>query len=299
MAVRPPPLNALRAFDAVARTLSVKKAAETLFVTPGAISQLIKVLEDHLRVPLFDRVPRGLVLTEAGRQYAGPVHEAFELIINATRAIAEQQHGTLVISTTPSFAFGWLVSRLKRFAARHPGIDVQLRTSKALVDFARDGVDVAIRHGLGRYPGLHSTRIFSVELLPLAAPALIRERGMPQGPTDLLQWPLVHDAARGDWPMWFKAFGVASARVLRGPSYEDASLVLGACLAGEGAALVQAQLAREHLRARRLKRLLQLPWKREFAYYLVCPREAAEAPKVQAFRDWIVSEVPAEQMEER
>lgn len=293
MSLRPPPLNALRAFDAVSRTLSVKGAAEALFVTPGAVSQLIKALEDHLAVSLFERIPRGLVLTPAGRQYAIAIQEAFELIGTATRALTEQQQGTLVISTTPSFAFGWLVSRLKRFNARQPGIDVQLRTTKALVDFARDGVDIAIRHGLGRYPGLQAVRVFSVELLPVAAGELVKQHGLPQSPADLLEWPLVHDAARGDWPMWFKAYGVSGVRGLRGPSYEDASLVISACLAGEGAGLVPAALAKEHLRSRKLKRLLHLPWTKEFAYYLVCPKDKMDLPKVEAFRDWILAEAKA------
>lgn len=293
MSLRPPPLNALRAFDAVSRTLSVKRAAETLFVTPGAVSQLIKALEDHLGVQLFERVPRGLVLTPAGRQYATAIQEAFEVITSATRALSEQQQGTLVISTTPSFAFGWLISRLKRFNAVQPGIEVQLRTTKALVDFARDGVDIAIRHGLGRYPGLHAVRVFSVELLPVASGQLVKEHGLPQGPAELLDWPLVHDAARGDWPMWFKAYGVPGVRTLRGPSYEDASLVIGACLAGEGAGLVPAPLAKEHLRSRRLKRLLHLTWAQEFAYYMVCPKDKVELPKVKAFREWILAEANA------
>jgi LysR family transcriptional regulator, glycine cleavage system transcriptional activator len=286
--VRPPPLNALRAFEAASRTLSVKRAAQSLFVTPGAVSQLIKGLENYLGIRLFDRVPGGLHLTPAGREYASSIQHAFEVIDAATRSVGSRQGGKLVISSTPTFCFSWLVTRLKRFTALHPGIDVELRASKALVDFVRDDVDVAIRHGLGKYPGLHSVRVFGVELIPVASAALVKERNYPVGPADLLNWPLVHDAARGDWPMWFKAYGVAAGRTLRGPSYEESSLVIGACLAGEGAGLVPASLVKDHLRSRKLKRLLDLPWAKEFAYYLVCLQARSEEPQIRAFREWIL-----------
>src|SRR5215813_5698011 len=154
---RLPPLNALRAFEATARHLSVKNASIELCVTPGAVSQLVKSLELSLGVTLFKRLNRGLVLTEAGQSYLPAIRNAFRQIAEATgRIAAVADTGLLTVSATPFFASAWLVPRLKSFHDTHPDIDLQLRTSSVVVDFARDAVDVAIRHGLGVYPGLHS-----------------------------------------------------------------------------------------------------------------------------------------------
>src|SRR5262249_5176619 len=151
-----------------ARHLSVKNAADELCVTPGAVSQLLKSLEQHLGVMLFKRLNRGIVLTEAGQDYLPAVRNAFRQIGEATRRIATSTDtGILTVSVTPAFAATWLVPRLKDFHAAYPGIDLQVMSGKALADFARDGVDVAVRHGLGRYVGLHSERIFAVELVPV------------------------------------------------------------------------------------------------------------------------------------
>src|SRR5258707_6302587 len=235
---RLPPLNALRAFEATARHLSVKNAADELCVTPGAVSQLLKSLELHLGVTLFRRVNRGIFHTSAGQDYLPPVRNAFRQIADATRRIAAPADtGMLTVSVTPSFAAAWLVPRLQGFQDVHPGIDLQVTTGKALVDFARDGVDVAVRHGLGRYPGLHSERVFAVELVPVAAPALIARLGTPSAPSELTRWPLVHDADRKDWHLWFQAQGIDEIGAPRGAAFDDASLLLKAVLASQGAGL--------------------------------------------------------------
>src|SRR5919198_857265 len=176
---RLPPLNALRAFEATARHLSVKNASDDLGVT------------------LFKRLNRGLVLTEAGQSYLPAIRNAFRQIAEATgRLAAVVDSGLLTVSTTPFFASAWLVPRLKSFQDAHPDIDLELITSTRLVDFSRDGVDVAIRHGLGRYSGMHSERVLTVEVVPVAGSGLVAQRGIPEGPSDLLHWPLVHDAER-------------------------------------------------------------------------------------------------------
>ena len=178
-----PPLNSLRAFEAAARHLSVKIAAEELCVTPGAVSQMLKILEDHLGVKLFERVNRGILLTQAGRDYLPPVRNAFRQIAEASRRVAiSADTGILTFSVTPFFASAWLVPRLKSFQEAHPSIDLQVLTNSALVDFSRDGVDIAVRHGIGRYPGLRSYRLVSVEMVPVAAPSLVERLGVPESP---------------------------------------------------------------------------------------------------------------------
>src|SRR5260221_670969 len=190
MTARLPPLNALRAFEATARHLSVKHAADELCVTPGAVSQLLKALEAHLGVTLFRRVNRGILLTDAGQEYLPPVRNAFRQIGEATRRLtAAVDSGILRLSVTPFFAAAWLVPRLGEFHAAHPDIDLQVVTGNALVDFSRDGVDIAVRHGLGRYPGLRSERVLVVEIVPVAAPGLVTRLGTPRDPTALARWP--------------------------------------------------------------------------------------------------------------
>ena len=287
---RLPPLNALRAFEATARHLSVKNASNELCVTPGAVSQLVKSLELSLGVTLFKRLNRGLVLTEAGQSYLPAVRNAFRQIAEATgRVAAVADTGLLTVSATPFFASAWLVPRLKSFHDAHPDIDLQLRTSNVVVDFARDAVDLAIRHGLGRYPGLHSERVLTVEVVPVASEALVAQRGMPRAPTDLLGWPHVHDAERKGWQRWFQAQGIDDLASPRGPSFDDSSLLLKAVTTGQGAGLLPAAIVADDVAQGRLVKLAQDSWLEDFAYYLVYPTSNHDRPKIAAFRQWIIS----------
>src|SRR5882757_3084772 len=220
-----PPLNALKAFESAARHLSVKLAAEELCVTPGAVSQMLKTLEAHLGVKLFERVPRGIYLTDAGRDYLPSVRNAFRQIAEASRRVAASTDvGALTVSVTPFFASAWLVPRMVSFQNAHPEIDLQIVTSSALVDFSRSGIDVAVRHGLGRYPGLRSDRVVTVEMVVVAAPSLVARLGRPTSPADLARWPQVHDADRKGWCLWCQANGIEEIRAPRGPSFDDTSL---------------------------------------------------------------------------
>lgn len=286
---RLPPLNALRAFEAAARHLSVKRAAAELCVTPGAVSQMLKTLEQHLGVQLFQRLNRSIVLTGAGQELLPPVRHALTQIADAARRVAASgDSGTLTISCTPLFATAWLVPRLQDFCERHPDIDVRLLTGHALTDFARDGVDAAVRHGLGRYPGLHSERVVAVQTVPVAAPGLVERFGLPTGPAELARWPHVHDAARKDWPLWFQAQGIHDSAVPRGPSFDDPALLLNAVRAGQGAGLVPLAAAVLDLEQGRLVRLAATPPPQAFAYYLVYPEAHHGQPKIVAFRRWLL-----------
>jgi LysR family glycine cleavage system transcriptional activator len=290
MANRPlPPLNALRAFEATARHLSVKQAADELHVTPGAVSQMIKALELHLGVTLFRRANRGIFLTDAGQEYLPPVRNAFRQIAEATsRVTASVDAGILTVSVSPTFAATWLVPRLKDFQDAYPDIDLQVSASKALVDFARDGVDVAVRHGLGRYAGLCSDRVVSIELVPVAAPALVERLGMPKSIAELTRWPQVHDAERKEWHLWFQAQGIVDIGPPRGPAFDDLGLMLTAVLAGQGAGLLPGAIAAHDLAQGRLVKLADAASPEAFAYYLVYPEASRDRPKVAAFREWIL-----------
>lgn len=285
-----PPLNALRAFECAARHLSVKIAAEELCVTSGAVSQMLRNLEDHLGVKLFERVNRGILLTQAGRDYLPPVRNAFRQIAEASKRVAiSTDTGILTLSVTPFFASAWLVPRLKSFREIHPGIDLQILTSSTLVDFSRDSVDVAVRHGVGRYPGLRSYRLVSVEMAPVASPSLVERLGMPKSPDALTQWPHVHDADRKGWSLWFQAQGVDNVGLPRGPSFDDSGLLLNAVISGQGAGLLPAAMVALDVEEGRLVRLSKPTHMETFAYYLVYPETSHGHPKVSALKDWILS----------
>ncbi len=284
-----PPLNALRAFESAARHLSVKLAAEELCVTPGAVSQMLRNLEDHLGVKLFERVNRGILLTQAGRDYLPPIRNAFRQIAEASKRVAvTADTGILTLSVTPFFASAWLVPRLKSFQKAHPEIDLQILTSGALVDFSRDGVDLAIRHGAGRYPGLRSYRVVSVEMVPVAAPLLVERLGMPELSNELTRWPQVHDADRKGWSLWFQAQGIDEVGVPRGPSFDDSGLLLSAVVAGQGVGLLPAAMVALDVAEGRLVMLAKPTHMETFAYYLVYPEAKHDNPKISALRDWVL-----------
>ena len=206
-----PPLNALRAFEAAARHLSMKEAATELSVTPGAVSQLIRGLELRLGAQLFRRGNRSLVLTEAGQSYFAPIRHAFRQIGEATRRLqAMPQAGMLTVSAPPAFAASWLVPRLGLFSTRHPDIELSIVTTRRLANFSADGVDIAIRHGLGRYPGLRCDRIATIAMIPVCGPGFLAAAAArePKVPADLLGLRLLQDAERQDWALWFQAQGV-------------------------------------------------------------------------------------------
>jgi LysR family glycine cleavage system transcriptional activator len=294
IARRMPPLNALRAFEATGRHLSITHAADELCVTPGAVSQLVKALEQHLGTTLFHRRNRGLALTDAGQSYLPAVRNAFRQIAEATARIASvAETGILAVSAPPFFASAWLVPRLEDFRSAHPEIDVQIMASKGMADFARDNVDVAIRHGLGLDPGLYSERLLAVELVPVATPGLVNRLGRPREIAALTRWPLVHDVERKDWHLWFRTQGIHDIGAPRGPSFDDFGLMLKAVLADQGAGLLPAAIIGLDLAEGRLVRLADVAWPASYAYYLAYPDASRRRPKVAAFRDWILAAASA------
>lgn len=295
----PLPLQALRAFVEVGQRGSIKAAAEALHVTSGAVSQQIRLLEERVGMPLFTRERQGLRLTEAGAMVHPALLGAFAQIASASQALEDMGgRQTLTVSTVATFAAAWLVPRLGRFNQRHPHIEVRVEATSALVDLRRDRVDVALRHGLGDYPGLQVTRLMAPVLVPVASPALMAGQPPIAMPADCLRYPLLHDTDRADWPLWLAAHGAPdgsadAARALRGSAFEDDFLLIRAAEAGQGLALVPQLYAQEEIAAGRLVQVLDLPWPARFAYYLVARPDAATRPAVQAFMAWISEEAQA------
>lgn len=289
---RPISMTALRAFAVAGRSGSMKQAAAALGVTPGAVSQQIKQLEERLGLTLFERHNREIRLTRDGQRLLPSIHGAFRQIDDVLASVerAPASARTLTVTTCGSFAANWLVPRLGRFNAAHPEIEVRVETTTRLTDLRREGIDVALRHGLGDYPGLASTRFITPRLIPVAAPALLRDVPPIAAPRDCLDHPLLQDGDRVDWPLWFKAQGIEDGRARRGPSFEDGFLLVRAAVAGQGIALVGHVEAADDLASGRLVQVLDLPWPSRFAYYFVTPPETAADRKIRAFRDWVMAE---------
>lgn len=286
------PLQALRTFVEVGQRGSIKAAAEALHVTSGAVSQQIRLLEERLGLPLFTRERQGMRLTEAGASVHCSLREAFAQIDTAVdRLEALKGRQTLTVSTVATFAASWLVPRLRRFNQRHPQIEVRVEATSSLVDMRRDRVDVALRHGLGDYPGLDVTRLMAPVLVPVACPDLLAGGQAIQAPEDCLGYPLLHDSDRADWPLWLAAHKVADdPRASRGTAFEDDYLLIRAAVACQGLALVPQEYAREEIAAGRLLQVLDKPWPARFAYYLLTLPGALQRPEVKAFVEWIKEE---------
>jgi len=297
MAERLPPLTAIRYFEAAARHLSLTKAAAELHVTHSAISHQIKALEQWLGVPLFRRINRAVVLTEAGQAYVKPVKEAFERLAEASRVLkAREQAGTLTVSVVPSFAAKWLVPHLGSFRRRHPDIDVRVSATGRVVDFGREDVDVAIRYGRGNWPGLRIEPLIRANLVPVCSPQLLHGPLPLREPADLLRHPLVHDH---DWPddlwiRWLKAAGVEVTKLRPALSFNYSNLMIQAALDGLGVALTEEALVKDDLAAGRLVKPFDVNLGGSDAgYFIVAPETSAERPKVKAFREWLLAEIAA------
>lgn len=285
-----PPLNAVKAFEAAARSESVTKAATELHVTQGAVSQQIKTLEATLGVKLFSREQQRLVLTDMGRDYLDVVRDALDRIAAGTeRLLQRQTSGVLTVSTSPDFAAKWLVNRLARFAESHPQIDLRISATAQHVDFVREDVDVAVRHGDGNWPGLDVVRLCSERLFPVCSPKLISGRKRITQATDLLKFPLLHLDDWKNWIRWFEAAGVSEPH-LRGPALNRASMLIDAAVDGQGVALARTTLAACDLITGRLIKPIDVSLRMSNTYWIVCPKVTSSVPKVKSFRDWLLAE---------
>ncbi|ACG78456.1 transcriptional regulator, LysR family [Phenylobacterium zucineum HLK1] len=296
---RLPPLNALRAFEAAARHLNFSRAADELAVTPGAVSQQIQNLEDYVGAALFKRTPKGLLLTDAAQTALPALREAFDRLAEAASLLTAAVDGRrLTLTAAPSFAAKWLAPRLGAFERAHPQVDVWLNAGMELVDLTAGEVDIAIRYGAGRYPGLEVTRLMSETVIPVISPDLLAQQPLDT-PEDLANHVLLHDGSPDlddscpDWSMWLAARGLRGVDGQRGPRFNQSSLVIEAAANGRGVALAKRALAQADLEAGRLVAPLQIATAVDFAYYLVHPKAKGRLPQVKAFIGWIEAEARA------
>jgi LysR family glycine cleavage system transcriptional activator len=290
-----PSLHGLRVFDAVARHMSFTDAAREMCITQTAVSHQIKSLEGELGVALFRRLPRRVTLTEEGKRWAlelGEVFARLHAINRKLRGPAAAKSPTVAISIIPSFASRWLVPRLGRFMAQHPELEVRISASAELVNFAGEAIDLGIRYGSGRYPGLVTEKLAEDAWVVVCAKEL---EPRPRVLRELAQHVLLLDDTPDVWPRWLAANGASSLSRMRRSELSDSSMVVEAALRAQGVALVRWSLAMDELKLGRLvlpfPKIPPLPT--GLAYYLAAPRENFRRPEVLAFREWLRAEVRA------
>ncbi|GHF17151.1 LysR family transcriptional regulator [Kordiimonas sediminis] len=291
------PLNALRAFDAAARHMSFKKAADDLSVTPAAISQQIRSLEDILGVELFRRTNRSLILTEAAQLSLAALKEGFEKMEEAVDILTQSKsHNVIKVSVSPSFASKWLVPRLASYYERRPDAIVKISATMSLTDFNVEDIDLAIRYGSGKYPGLEVIEILRETVFPVCSPELLESSKPIKKPADLKAHTLIHDDSFSDddsapnWSMWLRAAGVNIEEGLPALHFNTHSLAIEAAVAGRGVALARSAIAEEDLKAGRLVKLFDEVMPVGFAHHIVSPAEKIKSERVLDFIDWLVAE---------
>lgn len=299
----PAHLNALRAFEASARHQSFSAAAAELHVTPAAVGQLVRALEDGLGTPLFLRNRSGkarLVATEAAEQALPDIRAGFErLALGLERLKEGSAGGVLTVTVSPAFAAKWLLPRIDRFQAAWPDTDVRLDTSLKAVDFVAQRVDIGVRYGQGNWPGLTAVKLMEEEVYPVCSPKLLREHRLNK-PENLAHQTLIHDlsmdsqSAFPSWETWLRRAGVSAVAAMRGMTINNSAAVLQAAAEGHGIALARSVMAHDDLSSGRLVRLFpEIALPSPLAYYVVYRPECSTKPKLLAFRDWLIKETTA------
>jgi len=290
---RLPPLAAVRAFEAAARHENFTAAAAELGMTQAAVSYQIRLLEERVGAPLFRRERRRVILTEAGRRASAAVSRAFDTLDEAFAELRAEDEGMLTISTTQTFAGTWLAWKLGGFQMGHPEMAVRLSVSDALSNFAGDEVDVAIRLGVGPWPGMNAERLVGMDFTPMCSPAFLARHGGRLEPRDLLDLPQIspHDPW---WPMWLGEAGAPAHALERprvGVRMDSQAHEGAAAMAGQGVAMLTPFFWRNDVADGRLVRPFAQVSVSAEAYWLVTPEHRRNTPKIKRFRDWLTAEV--------
>lgn len=311
--MRLPPLNSLRAFEAAARHLSLRKAAAELHVTPAAISHQIKSLEQSLGVPVFKRLPQHIELTAAGEALLPRLSAAFEQMSEAVISVQRLQHsGKVTVAAPPALASKWLAPRLHRFTALYPDIDLHITADLGLIDSVREdsgeggnlleNADIAIRSGRGEYEGYVVELLFPAYAIPMCSPRLLSGAHPLRTPDDLRHHTLLHhetgmdqtDAERPNWSAWLRAAGVQGVNERRGPRFNQVAMAMEAAADGMGVVLGVPVIASSDLDSGRLVMPFALSLPIAASYFLIHTEKAARDPSVAALRNWLQDEARTE-----
>jgi len=292
MTARLPSLNGLRAFEAAARHLSFTLAASELNVTQTAISHQIRRLEEELGIRLFVRKNRALALTPKARDYLPGVRAAFnDLRLATDRLLRKDDDHVLTVSTLASLAAKWLLPRLTAFQEAHPGIDVRITTSTALVDFRGGDVDAAIRYGRGNWQGLRAEWLMADDFFPVCSPALLNGKRPLNSPEDLRDHVLLHTSTNSDdWRQWLTAAGLPSDISKQpGITFDLILMTVQAAIDGIGVAMGRTSYVQDDIAKGRLVVPFKIALPADAGFYLVSPEGTAEPPKLRAFRQWLIA----------
>lgn len=287
----PIPLNALRAIEIVARRGALAPAAEELGVTVGAVSQHLRRAEDRLGLELFARTPQGLKPLPALAQILPQLSAGFTQLQDGLASLTGAHEGVLNVTVGSVFASRWLIWRVHKFSALHPGLEVRLTVTGAMLDLGRPDIDCGIRYGDGSWPGVDTSLIGGQDYQPVCSPQLL---GRLQHLRDLGSVPVIADqTSMLDWPLWLGRAGLDPAMPLSGPVYSDASLAFDAAISGQGVLLAADMMTADAVSDGRLVRPFDLPVAGERGYFLATAKGRREPKKLKLFRDWLAEEVPA------
>ncbi|MCO7517163.1 LysR substrate-binding domain-containing protein [Pseudomonas guariconensis] len=283
-----PPLNGLRVFEVASRHLNFRLAAEELGVTQAAVAQQVRALEANLGIKLFERLPRGLRLTDAGLGYSRTLRNAFALISEATSAL-RPGNSHLTVSVTPTFASKWLIPRLASFTEAHGEIDLRVLATDRLSQFHADGVDLAVRYGQPPFgPGLNTERLLEQRVVAVASPTLLAQRGRPQNLEQLQHFLLLHDA-HNFWPEFIAGlFGQPAQPMPKNVRFNQTSLAIEAAIAGQGLALSSHFFVQSDLEAGRLALVFDHALHLDKHFYLVWPRKGGMPAALETVRQWLL-----------
>lgn len=295
-------LNALRAFEASARHQSFSAAADELNVTPAAVGQLVKSLEDYLGMTLFQRNTGGkarLVVTEVALMALPDIRAGFDrLTLGLEKLQAQTSTGVLTVAISPAFAAKWLLPRIDTFQQAYPDIDIRLDTNLKPVDFSRHGIDIAVRYGQGNWSGLVAEKLMDEEVFPVCSPAFYQKyQHRLQQSESLLGLPLIHDLTMDahsgftTWYLWLKYNQISNEPTQRSLQINNSAAVLQTAIDGHGVALARSVMAADDLKAGRLIRLYpDMQCSSVLAYYMVYREECRNIPKLVAFKTWLTGE---------
>ncbi|KQU92253.1 transcriptional regulator [Mesorhizobium sp. Root102] len=296
-----PGTRALRTLEAAARHLNFTRAADELGLTPAAVSHQIKEIEDQLGLVLFTRTSRTIRLTEAGTVLFEASIDALDLLGRAVSRAQKLTRGTALLKVTldAQFASKWLMRRVDDFRKHHPAIELRFDIAYEVRDFELDDVDVGIRFGAGKYPGLRAHRLFDNILIPVCSPSLLTSGPPLREPRDLFNHTLAHiewsrqGVTWPNWRMWMAAVGVNDFDDSRTVVFGNSTDAVQAALDGNAVALADFAMVANDLSQGRLVQPFELGLRiaPEFAYFLVYPESAADDPRIVAFREWILEEV--------
>jgi len=290
-----PPANSLVVFEAAARLLNFTRAAQELSVTQAAVSRQIQILEDHLGTTLFQRIPRALKLTPPGLHLYKSVTMSLEHIANTVADIKRVgPRADVTVATSVTFASYWLMAHIHKFRAVNPDLELKVVASAPVSNLSAAGIDLAVRYGSGRWPGVEAIHLLDNEIFPVCAPSYLEGRKPLRRPRDLLDEVLLHlveyDRNWVTWEAWLRHFGAPWKPGKKGLEFDNYLVLIQAAIDGQGIALGGQRLAEDFISRGALVRPIGATLRSTRGFYLLVPLDAPLSKPARLFRDWIVAE---------